>query len=189
MTSYLLIDELKTRLTSELKSWYLEHINVTTDVYRAQPMIKIGQLQPKTGSMPRNTETKQQSDSDVPFILIRPLESTYSNSNDVPCLNIFNIAIICGIHVSESYERYETGIESVMNLIDKIVLSIKKYQFWGKNYFYHDDEIKCTFGLPKSIDPYEAGLQADAPYFAAVVLTSFQRKFNIPKVELNNIFS
>lgn len=186
MSSYLLIDELKTRLNDELDTWYLEHPDVNQS-HRAKPNIMIGQLPAKMGSMPTNAGTQQKTDSDVPFILIRPLE--ISLSNDEPCQQIINIAIICGIHVSDSYEKYERGIEEVVNLIDRIALFIKKYQFWGKNYFYHDDEIRSTFGLPKSIDPYEAGLQSDAPYFAAVALTSFQRKINIPKVELNQIFS
>lgn len=186
MSSYLLIDELKSRLSDELKNWHLEHPNGSY-ITRAKPNIIIGQLPPKTGSMPTGGQIQKQTDGDVPFILIRPIDSSFSN--DEPCLQITNIAIVCGIHVSDSYEKYERGIESVINLMDKISLSIKKHQFWGKNYFYHDDEIKCTFGLPKSIDPYEAGLQADAPYFAAVILTSFQRKITIPKSELNNIFS
>lgn len=186
MSSYLLIDELKTRLNDELNEWYLEH-PVGNQLHRAKPNIMIGQLPPKTGSMPTNAGTQQKTDSDVPFILIRPLE--ISLSNDEPCVQIINVAIICGIHVSDSYEKYERGIEEVVNLMDRITLFIKKYQFWGKNYFYHDDEIKSTFGLPKSIDPYDAGLQSDAPYFAAVAITSFQRKINVPKVELNHIFS
>lgn len=186
MSSYLLIDEIKKRLVVELETWYLEH-PVSNNIHRAIPNIMIGQLPPKTGSMPTTANVKQNSDSDFPFILIRPIESSFTS--DEPCQQIFNIAIICGIHSSASYEKYERGIEEVINLMDKIVLSIKKYQLWGKNYFYHSDDIKCVFGLPKSIDPYESGLQAEAPYFASVVLTNFQRKINIPKVELNNIFS
>ena len=186
MSSYLLIDELKTRLNEELEFWCLEHPS-GTNIHRAKPNIMIGQLPPKTGSMPTNAGTKKQNDSDVPFILIRPLESTFSSEE--PCVQILNIAIICGIHSSESYEKYERGIEEVVNLMDRITLFIKKHQFWGKNYFCHDDEIKCSFGLPKSIDPYEAGLQADAPYFAAVAITSFQRTFYSHKEELDHIIS
>lgn len=185
MSTYILIDDLKKRLTDEFINWRLEH-PTGRNTCRAAPKITIGQLPPKTGSMPTSAGTQTQSDSDVPFILIRPLENTFSN--EIPCLQVVNIAIVCGIHVSDSYERYETGVEEVLNVADKIVLSVKKYQFWGKNNFYHDDEIKFTFGLPKSIDPYEAGLQADAPYFAAVALTGFQRKIDIPKTELNNTF-
>lgn len=187
MSSYLLISELQQRLDDELQNWFLEHPN-GDKIKRAKPHIIIGQLPPKTGSMPSNATTQQRSDSDVPFILIRPLENTFSD--DDPCLQIFNIAIVCGIHSSDSYERYERGVEEIVNLIDKIALSIKKYQFWGNNYFNHYDQIKCTYGLPKSIDPYEAGLQADAPYFAAVVITNFVRMIPIPKSELNNtVFS
>jgi len=186
MSSFLLINELQQRLNDELKTWHLEHPNGNR-FFRAKPNVIIGQLPPKTGSMPSNVTTQQRSDSDVPFILIRPLENSFSN--DEPCQQIFNIAIVCGIHSSDSYKKYEQGVEEVLNLIDKIALTIKNYQFWGKNYFYLYDDIKCTYGLPKSIDPYEAGLQADAPYFAAVVMTNFIRIINIPKRELNNSFS
>lgn len=186
MSSFLLINELKQRLNDELQDWYLEH-PIGDNIKRAKPNIIIGQLPPKTGSMPSNATTQQRSDSDVPFILIRPLENTFSSED--PCMQVLNVAIVCGIHSSDSYEKYERGVEEILNLIDKISLSIKKYQFWGKNHFNHYDEIKCTYGLPKSIDPYEAGLQADAPFFAAVAITSFVRTINIPKTELNTIFS
>lgn len=185
MTSFLLINELQERLNDELKTWHLEHPSGGRFL-RAKPNIIIGQLPPKTGSMPSNVSAQQRSDSDVPFILIRPLENSFSN--DEPCQQIFNIAIVCGIHSSDSYDQYERGVEEILNLIDKVILTIKKYQFWGKNYFNQYGDIRCTYGLPKSIDPYEAGLQAEAPYFAAVVTTDFVRTISTPKIELNNSF-
>lgn len=187
MTSFLLIQELQQRLGDELKNWHLEHF-ISGENHRAAPNIIIGQLPPRTGSMPANaTQLQKNSSNDfIPFIIIRPLDNTFSN--DHPCQQILNIAIVCGIRSSDSYEKYERGVGDVLNLIDKIALSIKKYQLWGQNNFYHNDDIKCTYGSPKSIDPYEIGLQAEAPYFYAVALTSFTRTIATQKVELNNVF-
>jgi len=77
MSSFLLIHELQQRLNNELQNWFLEHPN-GDKIKRAKPNIIIGQLPPKTGSMPTTATTQQRSDSDVPFILIRPLENTFS---------------------------------------------------------------------------------------------------------------
>lgn len=177
MASYLLLDDLRARLKKQLSDWVLRKPNQNNLEEYCLPNFYIGQLPPKKGSVPKGAITTGPSDTEMPFIIIRPLEFDYSN--ELPIKQIVNVAIICAIYSEESMELYEKGVQDIVNLMDQIVLSLKSHLFWGDNYFSHNGDLKVTFGLPKSIDPYEAGLQADAPFFASVLLTSFERSIPI----------
>lgn len=181
--SYLVLDDLRSKLSVAFKNWVLEQSKAD----RKMPSIYIGQLPPRKGSGPPNkVNPDNESSKEMPFILIRGTDGSLIDEERMANYQL-NTAIIVGIYSKESLEEYEKGVQIVMNALDHIILSITQYQFWGNSRFSLDSDMKWGYGLGKTIDPYECGLQTDAPYFAAVLQLSFNSRLDLPKLEYQRL--
>ncbi|WP_392559350.1 hypothetical protein [Orbus mooreae] len=177
--SFLVLKELKKRLEEGFCHALLEK----KDNLREAPRLYIGQLPPKEGSKPPS-EAVDKKDNDYPFILIRSISGDLSNDATGQPVYNFNVALIIGIYSQESYESYQDGVQIVSDTLDKSLLIINQYEYWGNSHFALDHDMSWGYGLGKTIDPYACGLQTDAPYFLVVLNLSFSQFLKLPKVEI-----
>lgn len=181
--SYLVLNDLRSRLSKSFEHWLLERSKSDRKV----PSIYIGQLPPRKGSgSPNQAKREEESSSDMPFILIRSIDGNLTENERVANYQL-NVAIIVGIYSKESLDEYEKGVQIVMNALDHLILSINQFKFWGNRRFSLESDMKWSYGLGKTIDPYECGLQTDAPYFATVLHIAFNRNLHLPKVEIEHL--
>ncbi|MCE5368763.1 hypothetical protein [Klebsiella oxytoca] len=180
MNSFLLLDDLRNTLTAGLSEWTLRTSDRGAghdEKYRF-PSIFIGQLPPRRGSQPAGVGATADSETDAPFILIRPIDGTLEGEAQADYE--INIAIVCGIYSHESQTCYESGVQDVMNLCDRILETIAGKRFWADDRFKHTQPIKWMIGAPRALGPYDAGLQEAGPFFHMVCMTPFERSVNIP---------
>ena len=182
MNSFLLLKDIRDTLTASLSDWVMrtetrQQNSREAERYRV-PSVSIGQLPPRRGSQPSNVESQGDQETDVPFILVRPIEGLLEGESQADY--DINVAIVCGIYSHESREQYEKGVEDVMNLCDHLLITLAGQRFWANNLFLHNQPLKWLIGAPRALGPYEAGLQEVGPIFHMLIETSFSRAFFLP---------
>ncbi|MBK5073229.1 hypothetical protein I2492_09395 [Budviciaceae bacterium CWB-B4] len=180
MRTFLLLEGIEQRLKEALKDWKMDDPSEPSGF--KTPQIYIGQLPPRKGSRPGEHQKGSQNQSHYPYVII-VLTDGEGKATGSMRESFVSIGIISGIHVEESRDDYRHGVESILNLNDKIITTINDYRLWADNYYEHTQPVNYSLGLPQSIDPYSTGLQAEAPYFAVVAQTKFERKYQAAQLD------
>jgi len=141
------------------------------------PNIWIGHVPPKK-SMPvgsdnkeTSTENKEKS-GDPPFLVVRYLEDEEKDDKNAKILEA-KIGILCCVYSKDSYTEIKSGYKDIMNMADRVYLTLVKKRFWVKTWWL-DDNIKRKYGLEKELSSiYEAGAH-EHPYYGAAVVANFK---------------
>jgi hypothetical protein len=136
------------------------------------PNVWIGHVPPKI-SMPTSAESKPTS-GDPPFILVRYLDDEITDTRDKGQVLEAKVGILCCTYSKDSYEDIKLGYKDIMNMLDRVYLTLMKKRFWVGKVWWRDGSIKRTVGLQKELSSiYEAGVQ-DHPYYGAALVTTFK---------------
>jgi len=167
-STYLLLDD----IASELEKDFIEVMFDKEKGISAAPSVWIGHAPPKR-SMPAGIED-QMAAGDPPFVLVRYLDDEFTDTREGGQSITSTVGILCGVYSRDSQKDVKMGYKDVMNMMDRVFLTITKKMYWGdkgKKIWARIGSIKRTTGLEKELASiYEAGLHSHPIYGAAVVV-------------------
>jgi len=172
--TYFLLDD----IAQELEKNFAETKFDTEYGISAIPNIWIGHAPPKK-SMPAGSEEPEdgRDDDSPPFVLVRYLDDEFTDTREGGQSIASTVGILCGTYSRDSLQDIKMGYKDIMNMMDRVFLTITKKDYWGDNgrkIWARIGSIKRTTGLQKEIGSiYEAGLHYH-PYYGAAVIVKFK---------------
>jgi len=165
---YFLLEDIVAELEKDFASVKFDKEKSTS----AMPNVWIGHVPPKR-SMPAGADVKPVA-GDPPFVLVRFLDDEFTDTRDKGQILESKVGIICCVYSKDSQEEIKLGYKDILNMIDRVYLTLLKKRFWGGNIWWREGSIKRTSGLQKELGSiYEAGLH-DHPIYGAAVVTMFK---------------
>jgi hypothetical protein len=135
------------------------------------PSIFIGHVPSK--HTPSGPDDKTVS-GDPPFILIRFLDDENKEDNTKAVTREATVSIFCCLYSKDSYKNIEAAYSDILNMIDRVLITLMGKIYWENNHWWLQDGIKRVVGTQKELGPiYDAGVH-NMPYFEAAVIAKFK---------------
>jgi len=165
-STFLLLDD----IAAELEKGFEGHV-FDSKKDAIKPNIWIGGVPPKR-SGPPEAEKYPVNPGDPPYILVKYLGDI---DNGEESTMEASVGILCAVYSLDSYEAIKNGYKDVLNMADRVLLTLLKKRFWAdKQWWLGESPIKRVCGLDKEGNSvYEAGAQAH-PIYGAMVLATFK---------------
>jgi len=176
-STYLLLED----IVAELEKDFAEIRYDKEKGISAVPSIWIGHAPPKR-SMPAGAEDTEGAedtihDGDPPFVLVRYLDDEFTETLEGGQSITSTVGILCGVYSRDSEQDVKMGYKDVMNMMDRVFLTITKKMYYGDNgkkIWARIGSIKRTIGLQKELGSiYDAGLH-DHPFYGGAVIVKFK---------------
>ena len=136
--------------------------------------IPSGVMRPDKNNKANDIELAAPSLSDPPFITVRFLDDETKEDKSKALVTEAKIGILCCVYNKKNYEEIEAGYNDILNMADKVLLTLLNKRYWENNHWWVDDVIKRTSGLQKELSSiYEAGAQ-ECPFYGAGVFATFK---------------